>query len=116
MMHKRELLAEYVERWQYRELQRVYWLLVGAATSRARYPEIGTSEWGAKMWHKLGARAAHRAIRGSGRKLCEEATKAAVEKRRSDRESNEKERAEQKAKLEAAVGSSWRVANVFNNS
>ncbi len=92
MIRKGELLSDYLNRWRYRGLQRVYWLLHGAATCRALHPEIGTSEWGSRMWHTLGARAAHKAIRASGRKCCQEACLAAAEKRRRDREREEKER------------------------
>jgi len=98
-MRKRELLAEYAERWQYRGLQRVLWSLTGAATSRAVHPEIGTSKWALKMWHQAGARAAHKKIRASGRRCCEEACRAAAEKRRVERERKEKDR---------LYGSSWR--------
>ncbi len=79
MIRKGELLSAYENRWRYRGLQRVRWL-IGAATSRALHPEIGKSEWASSMWHRLGARAAHKVIRASGRKCCEEATRAAAEK------------------------------------
>jgi hypothetical protein len=46
----------------------------------------GNSAWGSYMRRVKGARHAHNAILASGRKLCEEATRAAAELRKAQRE------------------------------
>ena len=80
---------------------------------RARYAAIrnrmaGGYE-GSRMRRIKGARHAHAVMRASGRVPGEEARAA-----RKANAARGEEKAEQ-AKLEAAVGSSWRVGNVFNN-